>query len=73
MTDAEKAIVAALSSEAKAAVKALMRDVADKELPALIAEEENRLPVYAQPIAAGVVGALYPKLQVLMDAKIDSL
>lgn len=73
MNDAEKALLANLSVETKAALKDLLKEVADIELPKLLAVEEQRLPAYAQPLAAGVVGLLYPQLQALLDAKIDSL
>ena len=73
MTDAEKAVLAGMTAEAKAAVKALLRDFADVELPKIISAEEARLPVYAQPLVAGIVTATYPQVQAFLDAKIDAI
>jgi hypothetical protein len=73
MSDAEKAVLAALSAEAKAALKALLKEVADVELPKIIAIEEQKLPLYLQPIVAGAVGIAYPQLQKILEEKIDSI
>ena len=73
MLPAEQAVVAALSAEGKAAVKALLLDLVDKEIPAIVVAEAGRLPLAYGPLVSGVVAAVYPQIESLVDAKIAAL
>lgn len=73
MSSAESAVLAALSAEAKVAIKALLKDVADVEIPAIVAAEEAKLPLAYQGIAALGFGAVYPLVQKALDSRIDAL
>ena len=73
MTAAEQAVVTALTAEGKAAVQALLLDIADKEIPALIQAELAKLPVAYGPMAGAAFSALYPSIDAMIDAKIAAL
>ena len=73
MTAAEQAILSGLSADAKAALKALLQEVVDKDLPALAAAEEAKLPAAYQQIVSLVGAALLPQVQAILDAKIAAL
>ena len=73
MTPAEQAIVTALTVEGKAAVKALLLDIIDNEVPALIAAEVSKLPVAYGPLLGTVVTGFYPQVKGIVDAKIAAL
>ena len=62
-----------MSPAEAAVVKSALKVVVDQELPALISAEEARLPAAYQPLVGAVVSALFPKLQALLDAKIDAI
>ncbi len=70
---AESAVLAALSAEAKAALKALLRDFADNEIPALVAAETGRLPAAYGPLAQMGFAAVYPVVDKALDARIDAI
>lgn len=73
MNAAEQAVIDALSAEAKAAIKALLQDLVDKEIPAIEAAEAAKLPIqYAGLVNIGF-SALYPSLQKVIDAKIAAI
>lgn len=73
MTASEQAIISNLSTEAKAAVKAILLDIADKEIPALIVAEVSKLPVAYAPMVQGALSAFYPSVDAMIDAKIVAL
>lgn len=73
MNDAEKAIIAGLEDSAKAAVKALLKEIVDKDLPAIEAAEVAKLPAGYGPVVNVVFASAYPSLAKLLDAKIDSI
>lgn len=54
-------------------VKALLREVADKDLPAIIQAEEQKLPASYAPLVQAVTAAVMPELIKAIDAKIDSI
>lgn len=56
-----------------AAELAILKDIVDKELPALIAAEEGRLPLAYQPLVAAVVGAIVPGLMAKLDAALAAI
>ena len=56
-----------------AIVKALLHEVVDQELPALVQAEEAKLPAAYVPIVQAVSTALMPALVALIDAKIDAI
>jgi len=73
MTAAEQAVLSALSAEGKAAVKALLKDVIDVEIPAIEAAEAAKLPLPYAPIVNGVFSSLYPQLEAALDARIAAI
>lgn len=73
MNDAEKAIIAGLEDSAKAAVKALLKEIVDKDLPAIEAAEAAKLPLAYAPVVNMVFGAAYPSIAKAVDAKIDAI
>lgn len=73
MSDAEKAIVDGIAGEAKAAVKALLKDLVDKELPALLAAESARLPLSMQPFVMAALAAGEPVMLKALDQLIDKI
>lgn len=62
MSDAEKAIV-----------KAVLLELADVELPAILAAEEAKLPAAYQPLVVAISSALMPSLKAFLDAKIAAI
>ena len=62
-----------MSDLEKSVLKDLLKTVVDKELPQLLAAEEQRLPAAYQPLVAAVVGAVLPGLQKSLDAAIDGM
>ena len=61
-------------TQAEAAVlKQELHDLVDKELPALIAAEEARLPVAYSALVSAVTSAILPSLITMIDAKIDAI
>lgn len=73
MNAAEQAVIAALSAEAKAAVKALLLDIADKEIPAIEAAEAAKLPAAYGPVINVVFAGVYPSIGKMLDDKIQAL
>lgn len=73
MSDAEKAVLSGLSADAKAALKALLKEVIDKDIPAIVAVEETKLPAVYQGLVAMGFSALYPEIAKMLDAKVDAL
>lgn len=56
-----------------AAEFAILKDIVDKELPALIVAEEAKLPAAYAPIVGAVVASIMPELMKILDAKLDSI
>lgn len=73
MSPAEQAILSALSAEAKAAIKALLKDFADNEVPAIEAAEAEKLPLVYQPFVGAAFKSIYPPVQKALDDKIAAL
>jgi len=71
MTDAEKAVISGLEVSAKAAVKALLLEIADKDIPAIEAAEAAKLPAAYGPAINVVFAAIYPALDKMIDDKIN--
>lgn len=73
MSPAEQAVISALSAEAKVAVKALLKDIADVEIPAIVAAEVAKLPVAYGPVVQMIFAAAYPALDKMLDDKIAAI
>lgn len=73
MNAAEQAVLGSLEAAAKEAVKSLLSDLMDKEIPALIAAEEAKLPAAYAAVVTVVTAALMPQLKALVDAKIAAI
>jgi hypothetical protein len=73
MSPAEQAVISALSAEAKAALKALLLDIVDKEIPAIAAAETAKLPDAYGPVVNMVFQASYPALAKMIDEKIAAI
>ena len=73
MSPAEQAVITALSTEAKAAVKALLKDIVDVEIPAIEAAEAAKLPVLYGPVVNTIFQAAYPALAKMIDDKIAAI
>lgn len=70
MSPAEQAVLSALSAEAKAALKAILKDIVDVEIPAIEAAEAAKLPAAYGPVVNMIFQAAYPALGAMIDAKI---
>lgn len=57
----------------KQALKDILKLLADKELPALIAALEEKLPAAYKAIVVALMAEVQPELLKLLDAKIDAI
>lgn len=73
MNAAEQAVLSGLGADAKLAIKALLQEIVDKDLPAIEAAEAAKLPVAYSPFVNVGFAALYPQVQKILDAKIAAI